>query len=217
MKRQNLVFTIIVLLLILHKICFCMAKKYPLQETDKNNITTTSTKIQRLENVETQNNTTKDVVVQQGLVKHGVNLRVLPKKNEYQIGLIDTKNGLIKPVVRYLPAAEQLPQDVTERVVYAINELLKGPTEEEKSKEYISLFPEGTKLQRCEVIVDDFGIRVKLEFSEEILKDIDEIKNILIQEQIKYTLISLDIPKIYGADVFVKGKPLGYYAFSRER
>lgn len=203
-KRYNILF--VLPFIVITTFLFPMAKNYPLPEN--NNVITQPQ--QNSQSIVLQQDYTK--VVETAKIKHGINLRVLPVKNEYQIGLIDTKKGLIVPAKRYVPAAEMLPQDALQRVLYAINELLKGPNDEEVKKDYVTLIPEGTKIEKCELIVDDFGIRVKLEFSEDILKDIDEIKNILIQEQIKYTLISLDIPKIYGADVFVKGKPLGYYA-----
>jgi len=202
MKKIKIMLVMLTILICM-TLTYPMAKRYPLPQNATNDASLANSYNGKI---------TPDNVVQKGISLHGINLRSLPQKNEYKIGLIDTKKGLIIPVVRYTPAAEQLPHDATQRVIYAINELLKGPSKEEESKDYISLFPEGTKLERCEIIVDNFGVRVKLEFSEEILKDIDEIKNVLIQDQITYTLISLDIPKIYGVDVFVKGKPLGYYA-----
>jgi spore germination protein GerM len=206
-KNRNIVY-ISVSLVLLYNIMFSMAKKYPLptEENVQQNEPQNVIQINPTNVVVEQNN------VSEKELRHGINLKSLPVKNDYKIGLVNLKNGLIAPTLRYVPAAEQMPSSAKERVVYAIYELLKGPSEEEKSKGYASLIPEGTKLLNCEVVVDDFGVRVKLEFSEEILKDIDEIKNVLIQDQITYTLISLDIPKIYGCDVYVKGKPLGYYA-----
>ena len=203
-KNRNVVY-LSVSLILLQNIVFSMAKRYPLPTTENVQQNQTQNVIQVKPDVVLNNISEKEL-------KHGINLRSLPVKNEYKIGLINPKTGLIVTVPRYVPAAEELPSSAKERVVYAISELLKGPSEEEKSKGYVSLIPEGTKLLNCEVIVDDFGVRVKLEFSEDILKDIDETKNILIQDQITYTITSLDIPKIYGFDVYVKGKPLGYYA-----
>ena len=201
--KKFVVYVCVIQILSLQYDLFSMAKRYPLpQQTESQQV---QQNVIKVDNVRKENISEKEL-------KHGINLQTLPVKNNYKVGFINSKNGLIGTVERYVPAAEQLPSSAKERVIYAINELLKGPSEEEKLKGYISLIPEGTKLVDCEIIVDDFGVRVKLEFSEEILQNIDEVKNILIQDQITYTIISLDIPKIYGFDVFVKGKPLGYYA-----
>ncbi len=153
----------------------------------------------------------KSVILSAQELKLGINLHELPNIRTYGIGLIG-KTGYPGQSERPVPAAEDLPADGILRMKYVIAELLIGPTEEELKQGYISLISTATKLIDCKFLVDDIGVIAYLEFSEEIVKDIDDIKNELIQNQIMYTLISLGIPKFYGTKIVVKGKSLGYYA-----
>ncbi|MFA5858693.1 MAG: GerMN domain-containing protein [Elusimicrobiota bacterium] len=136
--------------------------------------------------------------------------------NKYKISFM--KDSYPGDLEREAPAAEDLPADPVERTKYIIKEWLQGPTDEEKALGYTTLISTGAWIKSCVFNKNEDGYYVvEIDFSTEILKNLDEEKIWFIHDQMAYMLTSMGMDNIVGTKMTVGGRALASYLEGNKR
>ena len=119
---------------------------------------------------------------------------------------------------KYAPSGVNWIKDVQmgyeQKVKLLYEELIKGLNSAEKGKRWSTAIPPTTKVEKV-VILDRTDIpgkkKLYVEFSEDLVKNLDDVKLEKIQRQLIWTLMRSGFKDLSGFEFKVNGKPLTYY------